>query len=80
MQINQFALTDLMEMEGLRLVDLQARTVEADPEGKGVSLSFLSELRSGTKLEASAATVKKIADALNVRVKTLAANPNEVAA
>lgn len=69
MQINRFALVDFMEGEGLRLTDLADRT--------GISKSFLSELRSGTKTEASAATVRKIADALNVRVRSLAANPND---
>jgi transcriptional regulator with XRE-family HTH domain len=68
-QINRFALIDFMEGDGLRLTDLATKS--------GVSISFLSELRSGTKTEASAATVKKIADALNVRVRSLAANPND---
>lgn len=67
--MNRFALIDFMEGEGLRLTDLS--------EKSGVSISFLSELRSGTKTEASAATVKKLADALNVRVRSLAANPND---
>lgn len=58
-----------MEGEGFRLTDLS--------EKSGVSISFLSELRSGTKTEASPATVKKLADALNVRVRSLAANPND---
>lgn len=70
MQINRHALIDFMDGEGLRLTDLA--------EQSGVSISFLSELRSGTKVEASAATVRKIADALNVRVRSIAANPNEV--
>lgn len=69
-QINRHALIDFMDGEGLRLTDLA--------EQSGVSISFLSELRSGTKLEASAATVRKIADALNVRVRSIAANPNEL--
>lgn len=69
MQINRFALQDFMDGEGFRLTELA--------EKSGVSISFLSELRSGTKTEASAATVKKIADALNVRVRSLAANPND---
>lgn len=72
MQINRFALTDFMEGEGLRLTDLADRS--------GVSISFLSELRSGTKTEASPATVKKLADALGVRVRSLAANPNDLEA
>jgi transcriptional regulator with XRE-family HTH domain len=67
-QINRSALVDFMESEGLRLTDLAERS--------GISISFLSELRSGTKTEASEATVKKIADALNIRPKSLAANPN----
>jgi transcriptional regulator with XRE-family HTH domain len=67
-EINTSALQDFMDGEGLRLTDLAERST--------VSLSFLSELRSGTKTEASAATVKKIADALNVRVRSLLANPN----
>jgi transcriptional regulator with XRE-family HTH domain len=75
-QINRFALTDFMEGEGLRLTDLHRKTKEIDPDGKGVAISFLSELLNGKKTEASAATVKKIADALNVRVRSLAANPN----
>lgn len=66
-----------MDGEGLRLTDLAEKTKEQDPAGKGVSISYLSELRSGTKTEASAATVKKIADALNVRIRSLAANPND---
>ncbi|HEX2578627.1 MAG TPA: helix-turn-helix transcriptional regulator [Aquihabitans sp.] len=69
MQINRHALSDFMEGEGLRLTDLSAKS--------GVSISFLSELRSGSRTEASAATVRKIADALNVRVRSLMANPNE---
>lgn len=69
MQINRHALSDFMEGEGLRLTDLA--------EKSGVSISFLSELRSGSRTEASAATMKKLADALNVRVRSLAANPNE---
>jgi len=68
-QINRHALIDFMEGDGLRLTDLAEQT--------GLSMSFLSELRSGTKQEASAATVRKIADALNIRVRSLAANPNE---
>lgn len=76
MQINRFALADFMEGDGLRLTDLARKTKEADPNGRGVSVSFISELLSGTKSEASAATVKKLADALNVRVRSLAANPN----
>lgn len=68
MEINRFALTDFMEGEGLRLVDLSTKA--------GVSISFLSELRSGTKTEVSPATLKKIADALGVRIRSLAANPN----
>jgi hypothetical protein len=76
MQVNRFALQDFMEGEGLRLTDLHRKTKEVDPDGKGVSISFLSELMSGTKSEASAATVKKIADALGIRVRSLAANPN----
>lgn len=71
-QINRHSLIDFMEGEGLRLTDLAERS--------GVSVSFLSELRSGKKSEASAATVRKIADVLNVRVRSLAANPNENAA
>lgn len=66
--MNRFALIDFMEGEGLRLTDLA--------EKSNVSVSFLSELRSGTKTEVSAAVMKKIADALNVRVRSLAANPN----
>jgi transcriptional regulator with XRE-family HTH domain len=69
-QINRFALAEFMDGEGLRLTDLHDKT--------GISKSFLSELRSGTKTEASAATVRKIADALNVRVRALAANPNDL--
>lgn len=69
MQINRSALTDFMDGEGLRLTDLA--------EQSGVSISFLSQLRSGAKSEASAATVRKIADALNVRVRSLMANPND---
>lgn len=71
MQINRHALADFMDGEGLRLTDLAERS--------RVSISFLSELRSGSRTEASAATVKKIADALNVRVRSLAANPNDEA-
>lgn len=70
MQINRHALIDFMDGEGLRLTDLHDAT--------GISKSFLSELRSGTKTEASAATVRKIADALNVRVRSLMANPNDI--
>lgn len=69
-QINRFALADFMDGEGLRITDLHDRT--------GVAKSFLSELRSGKKTEASAATVKKIADALNIRPRSLAAMPAEV--
>lgn len=72
MQINRHALCDFMESEGLRLTDLA--------EKSGVSISFLSELRSGSRTEASAATVKKVADALNIRVRSLMANPNDEAA
>lgn len=68
MRINRHALTDFMEGEGLRLTDLANKS--------GVSISFLSELRSGSRTEASAATVRRIADALNVRVRSLAANPD----
>ena len=69
MQINRDALIDFMEGDGLRLKELSDKS--------GVSMSFLSQLRSGTRTEASAATVKKLADALNVRVRSIAANPNE---
>lgn len=69
MQINRHALSDFMDGEGLRLTDLADRS--------GVSISFLSELRSGSRTQASAATVKKIADALNVRVRSLAVNPDD---
>lgn len=69
-QINRHALADFMDGEGLRLTDLA--------EKSGLSISFLSELRSGTKTEASAASMRKIADVLNVRVRSLAANPNEM--
>lgn len=69
-QINRHALTDFMEGEGLRLTDLA--------EASGVSISFLSELRSGSRTEASARTVKKLAVALNVRVRSLAANPDAI--
>lgn len=69
MQINRFALADFMDGEGLRLTDLAERT--------GVSISFLSELRSGTKTEASPATVKKIASALGVRVRSIATPPTD---
>lgn len=68
MQINRFALIEFMEGEGLRLTDLATKSK--------VSVSFLSELRSGTKTEVSPAVVKKIADALNIRVRAIAANPN----
>ena len=79
MEINRFAFTDFMEGEGLRLTDLHERTKEQDPAGKGVSISFLSELKSGTKTEVSPATLKKIADALGVRVRSLAVRPNDEA-
>lgn len=69
MQINRHALIDFMEGEGLRLTDLSDKT--------GISMSFLSELRSGTKTEASEATVRKIADALNIRPRSIAAIPDE---
>lgn len=68
MEINRFALTDFMEGEGLRLTDLAKKS--------RVSVSFLSELKSGTKTEVSPATLRKIADALGVRVRSLACNPN----
>lgn len=62
-----------MESEGLRLTDLADKA--------GVSKSFLSELRSGTKTEVSEAVVKRLADVLNVRPKSLVRNPDtEVAA
>jgi transcriptional regulator with XRE-family HTH domain len=70
-QINRFALTDFMEGEGLRLTDLA--------EKSGVSISFLSELRSGTKTEVSPATVKKLADALGVRVRSIATSSDSEA-
>ncbi len=69
MEINRYALTDFMEGEGLRLTDLALKSK--------VSVSFLSELRSGTKTEVSPATLKKIAEALGVRVRSLAALPND---
>ena len=69
MELNRFSLQDFMESEGLRLTDLAQKT--------GLSISFLSELRSGTKTTVSEATGRKIADALNVRVKSISANPNE---
>lgn len=72
MKVNRYALNDFMDGEGLRLTDLHERTKEQDDAGKGVSISFLSELRSGTKTEASAAVVKKIADALGVRPRSIA--------
>lgn len=68
MQINRHALIDFMEGEGLRLTDLATKS--------GVSISFLSELRSGTHVEASERTVKAIADALNIRPRSLAAHPD----
>lgn len=71
MQINRSALADFMEGEGLRLTDLA--------EKSGVSISFLSELRSGTKTDASEKTVKALADALNIRPRSLAARIEEVA-
>jgi len=58
-----------MDDEGLRLTDLSVRST--------VSISFLSELRSGSKTEASAATIKKLADALNVRPRSLMAPPKD---
>ena len=66
-EINSSALQDFMEGEGLRLTDLSEKST--------VSISFLSELRSGVKTEASAATIKKLADALNVRPRSLMAAP-----
>jgi transcriptional regulator with XRE-family HTH domain len=68
-EINAFALQDFMDGEGLRLTDLAEKST--------VSISFLSELRSGTKTEASAATIKKLADALNVRPRSLMATPRD---
>jgi transcriptional regulator with XRE-family HTH domain len=76
-QINRYTVAQFMGDEGLRLTDLHLRTKTVDPDGKGVALSFLSELLSGKKTEVSAAVVKKIADALNVRVRAIAANPND---
>ena len=59
-----------MEGEGFRLTDLAQKSK--------VSVSFLSELKSGSKKEVSPATLKKIADALGVRVRSLACNPNHL--
>lgn len=70
MQINRSALSDFMAGEGLRLTDLA--------EKSGVSLPFLSQLRSGGKTEASERTVKALADALNVSPRSLAARPTEL--
>lgn len=72
MQINRHALTDFMEGEGLRLTDLA--------EKSGVSISFLSQLRSGAKTEASERTVKALADALGIRPRSLAARPDHAEA
>lgn len=69
MQINRYALADFMAEQGLRLTDLSGAS--------GVSISFLSELRSGTKTEASEKTVKSLAVALKVHPRSLAA-PTEV--
>ncbi len=66
-EINASALQDFMDGEGLRLTDLAERA--------NMSISFLSELRSGSKTAASAATIKKLADALNVRPRSLMACP-----
>jgi transcriptional regulator with XRE-family HTH domain len=52
-----------MRTEGLRLTDLADRS--------GVSIGFLSELRSGTKTRTSPATARKIADALGVRITAI---------
>jgi transcriptional regulator with XRE-family HTH domain len=70
MQVHRFALKDFMEGEGLRLTDLAAKS--------GVSMSFLSQLLSGAKTEASPATLRKLADALGIRVRSLAANPDAI--
>lgn len=78
-QINHHAVTDFAEGEGLRLTDLQRRTAEMDPEGKGVSISFLSELSTGKRTECSPRVMKMIADALGVRVRSIAAIPVEEA-
>lgn len=41
----------------------------------GISLSYLSEIESGTKTNVSPAVIKKIADALNVPVAAILASP-----
>jgi len=68
-EINPSALQNFMDDEGLRLTDLSEKST--------VSISFLSELRSGSKSEASEATIKKLADALNVRPRSLMAPPKD---
>lgn len=69
MKVNRYALKDFMENEGLRPTDLADRS--------GVSKGFLSELLSGTKTEASPATLKKLADVIGCRVRALAQNPDD---
>jgi transcriptional regulator with XRE-family HTH domain len=72
MKINRSALADFMDREGLRITDLA--------NDSKLSKSFLSELRSGTKVEVSAATAKRIADALGVRVRSITDPSEEMAA
>lgn len=67
MLLNVVALTAWREERGLSKSQLAAAAQ--------VSLSYLSEIESGTK-HPSSAVIRKLADALKVNVYVLVSNPN----
>lgn len=68
-RINPSALQDFMDGDGIRPTDLA--------ELANISESYVSQLRSGKKTVVSAAVLKRIADALKVRTRSLMANPDD---
>ena len=64
MDVNGAALSSIRQLNGKSQFQLS--------KDSGVSQGFISELESGTKKQARAATIKKLADALSVPVAALA--------
>lgn len=70
----------LMERSGFGLVDFQTACGAKADGAPAVSLSYLSEVVSGTKTKVGPPIVKAMADALKVPMTVLLASPNEAAA
>jgi transcriptional regulator with XRE-family HTH domain len=83
-RINRHTLRSLRELNGLSLSGLQVATGQDDSGRPAISLSYLSEIESGTKgrhLNVSPEKVGVLARALNVPVAALLAQvEDEVAA